>query len=50
MKKRKYIRIALTPDDYERLKEAKGIAEEGFAMHLTDTQFALALIRRALRH
>lgn len=47
--RRKYIRIALTHEDYEKLREAKAIAEAGFRVDMSDSFFVLSLVRQALK-
>ena len=47
---RKYIRIALTPDDEAALQSAKSKAEDQTGIAMSDSMFALSLIRHALKN
>jgi hypothetical protein len=48
MKKRKYIRIALTPDDEAVFAQAKTKAEAESKLAMSDSAYALSLIRWAI--
>jgi hypothetical protein len=45
---RKYIRIALTPEDEEAFLDAKAKAEDAAKIVMSDSSYALSLIRWAL--
>jgi hypothetical protein len=49
MQNRKYIRIALTPDDEAAFLAAKSKVEDANRLVMTDASFALSLIRWALK-
>lgn len=49
MMPRKYIRIALTPDDEMALASAKAKAEAATGIAMSDSMFALSLIRQAVK-
>ena len=49
MNNRKYIRIALTPDDEASLQAAKSKAESETGIAMSDSMFALSVIRQALK-
>jgi hypothetical protein len=49
MKKRKYIRIALTPDDEAAFAKSKAEAETKAGIAMSDSMFALSVIRHALK-
>jgi hypothetical protein len=46
---RKYIRIALTPEDEAAFQAAKAAAEAATGVSMSDSQYALGLIRKATR-
>ena len=46
---RKYIRIALTPEDQQSFAEAKEKSEKATGICMTDSMFALSLLRRAVK-
>ena len=48
--KRKYIRIALTPDDEAALQAAKSRAEAETGIAMSDSMFVLSVIRHALKN
>lgn len=48
MTKRKYIRIALTPDDVDLFSEAKGQWEKKTGVSVSDSMFALGIIRHRI--
>lgn len=48
MKKRKYVRIALSHDDGLSFVKAKAKAEQSAGITLSDGGFALGLIRKAI--
>jgi len=47
---RKYIRIALTPDDEAALQAAKSKAEAETGIVMSDSMFVLSVIRHALKN
>ena len=47
---RKYIRIALTPDDEAALQSAKSRAEAETGISMSDSMFVLSVIRHALKN
>jgi len=47
--KRKYIRIALTPDDEAALQSAKSKAEAETGIAMSDSIFVLSVIRQTLK-
>jgi len=49
MTSRKSIRIALTPEDLDAFEAAKNAAEEGTGIQMSDSMFALSVIRHALK-
>ena len=49
MTARKYIRIALTPDDEAALQAAKSKAEDETGIYMSDSMFALSVIRQAIK-
>ena len=49
MTARKYIRIALTPDDEAALQAAKSKAEAEAGIAMSDSMFVLSVIRHALK-
>jgi hypothetical protein len=49
MSKRKYVRIALSEDDYSAFMLAKSRAEDNTGVSMTNSMFALGLIRYAIR-
>ena len=50
MSKRKYIRIALTPEDEDAFQAAKSKAEAKTGIAMSDSMFALSVIRHALKN
>ena len=48
MQKRKYIRIALTPEDETAFDQAKTKAEAESKLAMSDSAYALSLIRWAI--
>lgn len=48
-KMRKHMRVALSASDYERFTAAKAQAERSAKVVMTDPQFAVSLIRWAVR-
>ena len=49
MASRKYIRIALTQDDEAAFQAAKGKAETATGVAMSDSMFALSVIRQAIK-
>ena len=49
MAARKHIRIALTPDDYAAFEKAKGDVEAATGIAMSDSMYALSVIRHDLR-
>lgn len=49
MSNRKYIRIALSAEDEAAMAQAKARAEHETGIAMTDSMFALMLIRKATR-
>jgi len=49
MTARKHIRIALTPDDESAFQVAKEAAEAATGIQMSDSMFALSLIRHAIK-
>jgi len=49
MTKRKYIRIALTPEDEATFAKAKADAETKAGIAMSDSMFALSMIRHVLK-
>ena len=49
MTKRKYIRIALTPDDEIALQSAKSKAEAETGIAMSDSMFVLSVLRQAIK-
>lgn len=45
---RKYIRIALSPDDLDAFEKAKADAEVATMVAMSDALFALSIIRKAI--
>jgi hypothetical protein len=45
---RKYIRIALTPEDVKAFSKAKADAEASTMVAMSDAMFALSIIRKAI--
>lgn len=48
MSVRKYIRIALNADDVKAFRKAKSDAEENTMVSMSDSMFALSVIRKAI--
>lgn len=48
MTPRKHIRIAMNPDDIKNLERAKKAAEEATGIAMSDSMFALSVIRKAI--
>lgn len=46
---RKYIRLALTPDDEASLAQAKDQAERQTGIAMSDSMFLLSVLRQALK-
>lgn len=49
MTSRKHIRIALTPDDEAAFQAAKEAVEAATGIAMSDSMFALSLIRHAIK-
>lgn len=49
MSARKYIRIALTQEDQKALQDAKEETENATGVAMSDSMFALSVIRQALK-
>jgi hypothetical protein len=49
VRKRKYIRIALSEDDEAALTVAKSLAEATSGISMTDSMFVLSVLRHAIR-
>jgi len=50
MVNRKYIRIAMTPDDEVAFAEAKEATEKSSGISMSDSMFALSVIRQAIKN
>ena len=50
MASRKYIRIALRPEDEKALADAKARAEEQSGIAMSDSMFVLSTLRHALKN
>lgn len=49
MPKRKYIRIAMSEDEYAKFLLAKELAEVSTSLSLSDSAFILSIVRQAIK-